>query len=98
MMHSPAHPGEIIRESCLKPLGLTVTETAEGLGVTRKALSDLLNGHSGISSEMAIRLEKAGWSTAEAWLKMQMNWSLWQARQSAKSIKVKKFRTDPRVA
>jgi len=64
-MHNPAHPGEVIRESCLKPLGMTVTAAAEGVGVTRKALSDLLNGHSGVSPEMAIRLEKAGWSTAE---------------------------------
>jgi len=93
MMHSPAHPGEVIRETCLKPLELTVTEAAQGLGITRKAMSDLVNGHSGISPEMAIRLEKAGWSTAEAWLKMQMNWSLWRARRNAKTIKVKKFST-----
>lgn len=71
MMHNPAHPGEVIRESCLKPSGLTVREAAENLGVTRKALSDLLNGHSGMSPEMALRLEKAGWSTADAWLRMQ---------------------------
>ncbi len=64
-MQSPSHPGEIIREDCLKPLGLTVTAAAKGLGVTRKTLSDLLNGHSGVSPEMAIRLEKVGWSTAE---------------------------------
>ena len=60
-MFNPPHPGEIIREDCLKPLGLTVTEAADGLGVTRKALSDVLNGHSAVSPEMAIRLEKAGW-------------------------------------
>ncbi len=94
-MHNPAHPGEVIRESCLKPLGLTVTEAADGLGVTRKTLSDLLNGHSGVSPEMAIRLEKAGWSSADAWLRMQMNWNLWQARQHASQIKVKKFRREP---
>ena len=79
-MHDPAHPGEVIREMCLKPLGMTVTAAAEGLGVTRKALSDLLNGHSGVSPGMAIRLEKAGWSTADAWLRMQASHSLWQAR------------------
>jgi addiction module HigA family antidote len=95
MMQDPAHPGEVIRESCLKPLGLTVTEAAEGLGVTRKALSDLLNGHSGVSPEMAIRLEKVGWSTADAWLRMQMTRNLWQARQNAGKIKVKKFRCVP---
>jgi antitoxin HigA-1 len=91
MMHDPAHPGEVIREACLKPLGLTVTQAAAGLGVTRKALSDLLNGHSGVSSEMAIRLEKAGWSNAETWLRMQMSRNLWEARQHADRIKVKKF-------
>jgi addiction module HigA family antidote len=57
-VHSPAHPGEIVREECLKPLGLTVTAAAEALGITRKALSDLLNGHTGVSPDMAIRLEK----------------------------------------
>jgi addiction module HigA family antidote len=91
MMHDPAHPGEVIREDCLKPLGLTVTEAAEGLGVTRKTLSDLLNGHSGVSSDMAIRLEKAGWGSAESWLRMQLNRNLWEARQHADHIKVRKF-------
>ncbi len=90
-MHNPAHPGEIIREACLKPLKLTVTEAAAGLGVTRKALSDLLNGHSGVSPDMAIRLEKAGWSTADAWLRIQMQRNLWEARQHADKIKVKRF-------
>jgi addiction module HigA family antidote len=87
-MHNPAHPGEVIREACLKPLGLTVTATAKGLGVTRKAMSDLLNGHSGVSPEMAIRLEKAGWTTADHWLRMQLQYDLWHARKKAKSIKV----------
>ena len=91
-MYNPPHPGEIIREDCLKALDLSVTEAAKGLGVTRKALSELLNGHSGVSPEMAIRLEKAGWSTAETWLRMQMQHDLWQARQKAKSIKVARFR------
>src|SRR5437588_11999447 len=89
-MHDPAHPGEVIREACLKPLGLTVTAAADGLGVTRKALSDLLQGHSGVSPDMAIRLEKAGWSTADAWLRMQMQRNLWEAHQLADKIKVKK--------
>ena len=87
-MHNPAHPGEIIREACLKPLGLTVTAAANALGVTRKALSDLLNGHSGMSADMAIRLEKVGWSTADRWLRMQCD--LWEARQRADPITVKK--------
>lgn len=90
-MHNPAHPGEIIREDCLKPLGLSVTDAAKGLGVTRKALSDLLNGHSGVSPEMAIRLEKAGWSTADHWMRMQMQYDLWHAKQRAGKIKVTPF-------
>jgi addiction module HigA family antidote len=90
-MHDPGHPGEVIRQACLKPLGLTVTETAAGLGVTRKALSDLLNGHSGVSPDMAVRLEKAGWSTADAWLRMQLNRDLWEARHRAANIAVKRF-------
>ena len=90
-MHNPAHPGEVLRESCLKPSSLTVKSAAEGLGVTRKALSDLLNGHSGVSPEMAIRLEMAGWSTAEAWLRMQMSWNLWQARQNMGHLEVRRL-------
>jgi antitoxin HigA-1 len=89
-MHNPAHPGEVIREACLRPLGLTVTEAADALGVTRKALSDLLNGHSGVSADMAIRLEKVGWSTAEHWLRMQMQRDLSEARQHADRIIVKR--------
>ena len=89
-MHDPAHPGEIVREECLKPLNLTVTDAAKALGVTRKALSDLLNGHSGVSPEMAIRLEKVFGSTADTWLRMQMQRDLWEARQRAGEIKVNK--------
>jgi antitoxin HigA-1 len=91
-MHNPPHPGELIREECLKPLGLSVTSAAKGLGVTRKALSELLNGHSGVSPDMAIRLSKAFGSTAETWLSMQMQYDLWQAEQRADSIKVVRFR------
>ena len=69
--------------------------TADGLGVTRKTLSDLLNGHSGVSPEMAIRLEKAGWSTADSWLRMQLERDLWETRRRADRIKVKKFATEP---
>ena len=91
-MYNPPHPGEIIREDCLKALGLSVTDAAKGLGVTRKALSELLNGRSGVSPEMAIRFEKAGWSTAETWLRMQLAYDLWQAQRKAKNIKVARFR------
>jgi addiction module HigA family antidote len=89
-MHNPAHPGEIVREECLKPLNLSVTAAAEALGVTRKALSDLLNGHTGVSPEMAIRLEKVFGSTADTWLGMQMQYDLWEARQRWDKITVKR--------
>jgi addiction module HigA family antidote len=87
-MHNPAHPGEIVRKECLKPLGLTLTAAADALGVTRKALSDLLNGHAGVSPDMAIRLEKVFGSTADTWLGMQMQHDLWEARQRSDKIKV----------
>ncbi len=90
-MHNPPHPGEIIRESCLEPLGLSVTQAAAGLGVTRKALSELLNGHSGVSPEMAIRLSKAFGSTAAHWLAMQMQHDLWNVEQRSKNIVVTRF-------
>lgn len=90
-MFNPAHPGEIIREDCLKPLGLTVTAAAAGLGVSRKALSELLNGRAGVSADMAIRLEKAGWSRADAWMRIQAQRDLWVARQHADHLKVTRF-------
>ena len=97
-MYNPAHPGEVIREACLKPLGLTGTAAAHALGVTRKALSDLLNGHSGVSPDMAIRLEKVFGSTADGWLRMQMQRDLWEARQRAGTIKVNKRFAEPAPA
>lgn len=90
-MHNPPHPGEIIREDCLKPLDLSVTAAAKGLGVSRQSLSELLNGRAGVSADMAIRLEKAGWSTAEAWLEVQAAYDLWQAKKHADRIKVTRF-------
>ena len=90
-MFDPPHPGEIIREDCLKPLGLSVTAAAAGLGISRQSLSELLNGRNGVSPDMAIRLEKAGWSTAETWLRVQLKHDLWQARQRSDAIKVKRF-------
>ena len=85
-------------KSCLKPLGMTVTAAAEGLGVTRKALSDLLNGHSGVSPEMAIRLEKAGWSTADAWLRMQaVAQSVASAEAGGQDQGPQTFRTSGRI-
>ena len=90
-MHNPPHPGEVIRELCLEPLGLTVTAAAQGLGVSRKALSELLNGHSGISPEMAIRLAKAFGGSAESWMRQQMQYDLWRAQQNADEITVERF-------
>jgi addiction module HigA family antidote len=90
-MHNPPHPGEIIRDQCLEPLALSVTDAAKGLGVTRKALSELLNGHAGVSPEMAIRLERAFGSSAETWLRMQLAYDLWQAEQRAGDLKVTRF-------
>jgi addiction module HigA family antidote len=90
-MYNPPHPGEIIREDCLAPLNLSVTAAAEWLGVSRQSLSELVNGHNGVSAEMAIRLEKAGWSTAKTWLGVQLAYDLWQARARAGTITVKPY-------
>jgi addiction module HigA family antidote len=91
-MRNPPHPGGIVRLQCLDPLKLSVTEAAKGLGVTRQALSDLVNGKAGISSDMAIRLSKAFASSPETWLGMQMAYDLWQARGSVSSLKVRHFK------
>ena len=90
-MHNPPHPGGIVRRQCLQPLGLSVTRAAEGLGVTRQALSDIVNERRGISTEMAIRLSKAFGSTPETWLGMQMAYDLWQARERAAQIEIEMF-------
>ena len=90
-MHNPPHPGGIVRRQCLEPLGLTVTRAAQGLGVTRQALSELLNRRTGVSVEMAIRVSKAFGSTPEVWLRMQMAYDLWQARSRAAEIAVERF-------
>lgn len=87
-MHNPPHPGEVIRELCLVPLGLSVTAAAKALGVSRKNLSQLLNGRSGISPEMAIRLSIAFDTTAESWLSQQMQYELWHARRKHRRPKV----------
>jgi antitoxin HigA-1 len=94
-MHDPPHPGEMIKELCLEPLGLSVTDAAKGLGVTRKALSELINGRSGVSPEMALRLEKAFGSTAETWLRMQLEYDLWQTEQRVGDLKVTCFAAAP---
>jgi addiction module HigA family antidote len=90
-MNNPPHPGEVIRELCLEPLGLSVTSAAKALCVTRKALSELLNGKSGVSPEMALRLSLAFGTTAESWLSQQMQYDLWKARRKHKKLKVRKI-------
>ena len=90
-MHNPPHPGEVIKELCLDPLGLTVTAAAEALWVSRKTLSAILNGKAGISPEMAIRLSIAFDTSAESWLTQQAQYELWHAEQHRKDLNVKKL-------
>ena len=96
-MQNPPHPGRSIRENCLEPLGLSVTEAAEVLGVARHTLSRVLNGHAAISPDMAIRLEKAGWSSADFWLRRQTSYDLAQARKDEDRIQVERYQPQPTV-
>src|SRR5207244_1000467 len=89
-MKNPPHPGLSVRHDCIEPFDLTITEAADILGVTRQALNNLVNGKSGISPEMAIRLDKAFGGGAETWLRLQMAYDLAQARQHEGEIKVKR--------
>ena len=91
-MSDPPHPGRSVRENCLEPLGLNVTEAARVLDVARHTLSRMLNGHAAISPEMAIRLEKAGWSNAEFWLRRQTTHDLVQARKQENRIDVERYK------
>ena len=90
-MLNPPHPGEVIRELYLEPLGLTVTAAAKALGVTRKSLSELLNGHSGISPEMAFRLSMAFGGSPESWLQQQSLYSLAQVRPRAVAFGIQRI-------
>ena len=92
MMKNPCHPGEIIREEVLAPLDLTVTQAAKVLGVTRQALSNMLNGSTSLTAEMALRVEKAFGPKMEHLMRMQLNYDLAQARAAADSIKVDAYR------
>ena len=87
-MHNPPHPGEVIKELCLEPLGISVTAAAKGLGVSRKTLSALLNGRAGVSPEMAIRLSIAFDTSAESWLNQQTQYDLWLAEQHRDDLQV----------
>lgn len=91
LMHNPTHPGEVIRELCLKPLGLSVTEAAEALGVSHKTLSSIVNGKAGISAEMAVRLSIAFNTSSESWLNQQTQYDLWQAEQHRSELQVKQL-------
>lgn len=97
LMHNPPHPGEVVRRQCLEPLGMTVTEAAKSLGVSRNTLSMLFNGRLGISSEMAIRLSQGFGGSPESWLKQQMQYDLWQAKQRKVKIKAQNFKVAKKI-
>jgi addiction module HigA family antidote len=90
-MHNPPHPGEILRSLCLEPLGVTVTDAAASLGISRKSLSSILNGRSGISPEMAVRLSLAFGTSSESWLNQQVQYDLWIAEKGRKSLRVQRI-------
>ena len=94
-MNNPPHPGRSVRENCLDPLEQSVTEAADVLGVARHTLSRVLNGNAAISHDMAIRLEKAGWSSADLWLSRQTAWDLAQAREGEDRIRVERYQPLP---
>ena len=91
LMQNPPHPGEIIKTLCLESLGLTVTEAADALGVTRKTLSSIINGKAGISPEMAVRLSIAFDTSSESWLNQQAQYDLWQAEQHRGELRVRRL-------
>ena len=90
-MHNPAHPGEILKELCLDPLNLTVTQVAQTLGVARKTLSQLINRKAGISPEMAIRLSKAFKTTPEFWMNLQQQYDLWHTKQRVGDLQIQEL-------
>ncbi len=90
-MHNPPHPGKVLRELCLEPLGLTVTQAARALGVSRKTLSGILNGRAGISPEMAVRLSLAFGTSAERWMNQQIQHDLWHVERRRRKLPVAKL-------
>ena len=94
-MKNPPHPGKVVRVSCLEPLGLSVTEGAEALGVSRQALSNLVNGRARVSSEMAIRLAKAFGSTTETWIRLQAAYDIARALEREDEIEVERYEPQP---
>ena len=91
LMHNPPHPGEIIKELCLEPLGISVTAAAKALGVSRKTLSSIINGKAGISPEMAVRLSIAFDTSSESWLNQQTQYDLWKAEAHRSELRVEPF-------
>ena len=89
-MKNPPHPGRIVKQDCIEPLGLTITGAAKALGISRQALNNLVNGKAGISPEMAVRISKAFGGSAEMWLRLQANYDLAQVRHN--EIDVKRYR------
>ena len=87
----PTHPGGILKGLYIEPLGITITDTAAKLGVTRKTLSELLNGHSGVSAEMALRLSLAFKTTPDLWLGLQQDYDLWRAKEKMGKLNIKPF-------
>ena len=92
-MHNPPHPGGVLLRQWIKPLGISITQTAKHLGVSRKALSELINEHTGISPEMAVRLSIALDTSSDLWMNMQSNYDLWQAEQHRKDLRVESIIT-----
>ena len=90
-MFNPPHPGEIIKELCLEPLGINLTQAAKALGVSRKTLSAIINGRARVTPEMAIRLSLAFGTTAESWLNQQSQYDLWEARRKQQDFKVERL-------
>lgn len=97
-MYNPPHPGEVLQELCIEPMGLSITRVAGALGVTRKTLSAILNGRAGISPEMAVRLSLAFGTSAESWLYQQAQYDLWKAEKKCKSLNVEKLSADRPLA
>lgn len=91
LMHNPPHPGLIIKELCIEPLNITITDTAKALGVSRKTLSSIINGKAGISPEMAVRLSIAFNTSSESWINQQSQYDLWQAEQHRSDLHVSKL-------
>ncbi len=89
MIHNPKHPGLMVKSLCIEPLSLSVSEAAEALGIARPTLSKLLNGHMGISPEMAVRLSIVFNSSAEFWINLQATYDLWLAEKKRKQLKLK---------